>query len=474
MTDFLLELWVSALIELSKLRSKTRTNQAWSPGQRLKLLLMAYNGARNTGEDVRTQEMIRQFQRVLGAENLDLSVLTFDPARSSGYFEGSSQVSLPSIFPPFLWREIPKYDGVVTAKGALFQHTFANASTALMIGAMGLASNQGRMSIAYGVEAGQMDKLVAKMTQRYCANSLLILRNPESQETLRNLGVPSELGTDVAWTFEPLGAEYGQRILRKAGWDGAQPVLAVCPNRPFSWPVRASIAKAAARLLTGAYSEDHYRSIYFHNSGAEAKAAYRHYISGISSAVDRFRKERKVFPILVGMERLDEDACERISDCLGRAPVITSDQYNMFELVGILRCCHMLVSTRYHAIVTSMPALVPSAGVSMDQRIVNLMRERGQPELVVSVTDQELEPRLFEILSKLDAQRECIADGIGRTVAKNVKAMAQMGMRIQRYVKERYPELPVRCGGCNWKNFVPPLSASLQKLVETYEPRPGD
>jgi hypothetical protein len=51
--------------------------------------------------------------------------------------------------------------------------------------------------------------------------------------------------------------------------------------------------------------------------------------------------------------------------------------------------------------------------------------------------------------------------------------MAKMGMRIQRYVKERYPELPVRCGDYNWKNFVPPLSASLQKLVETYEPRIG-
>ena len=38
---------------------------------------------------------------------------------------------------------------------------------------------------------------------------------------LRELGVPTELGTDTAWTFEPLRAEYGQKALREVGWDGS-------------------------------------------------------------------------------------------------------------------------------------------------------------------------------------------------------------------------------------------------------------
>src|SRR5712692_9003859 len=95
MTDLLLGLWVSALIEIAKLYRKTGAHRSWSPGTKLKLLLMAYNGARNTGEDVRVEEMVRQFRKVLGKENLDLSVLTFDPERSRGYFEGSAQVNLP-------------------------------------------------------------------------------------------------------------------------------------------------------------------------------------------------------------------------------------------------------------------------------------------------------------------------------------------------------------------------------------------
>ena len=43
-----------------------------------------------------------------------------------------------------------------------------------------------------------------KMCGRYCKNSLVITRNEESRTSLRELGVPTELGTDTAWTFEPL------------------------------------------------------------------------------------------------------------------------------------------------------------------------------------------------------------------------------------------------------------------------------
>src|SRR5579859_817196 len=473
MTDRILVAWTSSLIELAKLRRSRFENGIWAPAKRLRLLLMAYNGARNTGEDVRVEEMVRQFCRIFGKENLDLSVLTFDPDRSRGYFEDLTQVKLPFVFPPFLWREVPKYDGIVTCVGDMFQRTFANAATALMIGALGMASAHNKLSVAYGVEAGDMDSYVAKMCQRHCSQSLIILRNEESRTALQDLGIQSELGTDTAWTFEPLGPKYGHKILRDAGWDGIQPVLAICPNRPFSWPVRASLLKGAARAVTGAYSESHYRSIYFHNSGAKAEAAHRHYVMGVANAVDKFRKHRRAFPILVGMERLDADACNRISERLGKVPVFTSDQYNMFQLVSILRCCRSLISSRYHAVVTSMPALVPSAGVSMDRRIHNLMRERGTPQLVVDVADADLESKLLVILEQLHTEREAISDGIGRTVVRNIQAMAQMGMQVEQWVLRRYPELPRHRAKRGWQDYLLPLSISLQDLVNKYDPKIG-
>ena len=439
------------------------------PGTKLKLLLAAYNGARNTGEDVRAEEMVRQFRRVFGEGNIDLHVLTLNPERSRGYFRGATQVELPFVFPPFLWREIPRYDGVVACLGGMFQRTFSNAIVTLMIGALGIATARKKLSVAYGFEAGRMDRFVARMCGRYCAQSLMIPRNEESRAVLQKLGVPSELGADTAWTFEPLGPEFGRKILRDAGWDGVQPVLAVCPNRPFSWPVSASLFKAAARTLTGAYRDSHYRSFYFHTSGAKTEAAYRHYVSGISNAVRTFRKERGAFPILIGMERLDEHACNLISERLGGVPVFTSNQYNMFQLVSILRCCHSVTSSRYHGIVASMPALVPSAGVSMDERIRNLMYERGHSHLLVDVNDPELEAKLLEIFKRLDTEREAISDAIGLTVVKNLKRMACMGVLFEQCVCEHYPEFPLRPAGRSWEEYLPPLSPALLRLLERHE-----
>jgi polysaccharide pyruvyl transferase WcaK-like protein len=276
------------------------------------------------------------------------------------------------------------------------------------------------------------------------------------------------LGTDTAWTFEPHPAEYGKKALREVGWDGTTPVLVVCPINPFEWPVKASVAKFALHGLMGAYKDSHYRSVYFHNSGPQADRAYEHYLTAIANAVDAFRKQRKVFVILAATERLDSRPASRISEKLGGVPVLSSEDYNMYELVSILRTCHMMASSRYHGIVTSMPALVPSAGITMDERIRNLMRERGHENLLMNVDDADLEPKLLAALIQLSHEGERIADGIGRTVVRNLKVMARMGVYFEEEVQKRYPEFPTRQGEWGWEDYLPPMSDHLRQLAEAY------
>ena len=468
MTDLLLEAWVSGIIEVSKLQWIFGMGSPWRPGEKLKLLLAGYNGTRNTGSDVRVEEMLRQVRRVLGAENLALSVMTQNFDRSRGYFGDARQVHLPDIFPPFLYREVRHQHGVLACEGSMFKSKFANALTTMMIGSLGIAAAQNKLSIGYGAEAGDMDQLLQAMCRRYCGESLVITRNTESQAVLSELAVRTELGTDTAWTFEPLGPDYGQKALRAIGWDGSKTVLVVCPINPFWWPVKASVTKYLVRLTTGAYKESHYRTVYFHHSGPEVDAAYRRYLNGLGNAVDAFSRKHNVFIVLVATERLDLDACEHLSDRLGNAPILTSDVYDMYQLVSILRAAHMMVSSRYHGIVTSMPGLVPSAGITMDERIRNLMHERGHDHLLLEVDDPDLEPRLLDIMEKLCAEREAIRDAIARTVVKNLKTMARMGVYLEENVQQRYPDFPVRTGELGWEDYLPPLSPTLCRLAEAY------
>jgi polysaccharide pyruvyl transferase WcaK-like protein len=468
MMDFILEAWVSSSIERAKAVWMLGAGQRWKPGQKLKLLFAGYNGTRNMGSDVRVEEMLRQIRHILGAERVELSVMSQNFEFSRGYFEGTKQVHLPDIFPPFLAHEVPQHDGVVACEGSMFKSKFANALTTMMIGSLGIAAAQNKLSVGYGAEAGHMDPLVAKMCARYCRNSFVITRNEESRGVLRELGVPTELGTDTAWTFEPRPPEYGQSVLRKVGWDGRTPVLVVCPINPFEWPVKASVAKYAVRSLTGAYKDSHYRTVYFHNSGPAAEQAYGKYWNAIANAVDAFRKRRNVFVILAATERLDARPANRIAEKLGGVPVLTSDEYNMYELVSVLRSCHMMASSRYHGIVTSMPGLVPSAGITMDERIRNLMRERGHQDLLMTVDDPELEGKLLAALEKLSSEGESIASGIAQTVVKNLKVMARMGVYLEEEVQRRYPEFETRRGEWSWEDYLPPMSPGLRDLLAVH------
>ena len=88
MTDFLLVAWVSALIEIRRFGWMFGLGKRWTPGEKLKILFAGYNGTRNTGSDVRVQEILRQVRHVLGAENVEFSVMTQNFDRTKGYFRG--------------------------------------------------------------------------------------------------------------------------------------------------------------------------------------------------------------------------------------------------------------------------------------------------------------------------------------------------------------------------------------------------
>src|SRR5258708_31691143 len=198
MTDFLLVAWVSATIELRCFAWKFGIGKRWTPGEKLKLLFAGYNGTRNTGSDVRVQETLRQIRHVLGAENVDFSVMTQNFDRTQGYFDGSRQVHLPDVHPPFLFREVHGNHGVVACEGSMFKSKFANALTTMMIGSLRLASAENKFSVAYPGDAGHMDALIEWMSAGYTRESAVLTLSLESQQLLSGLGVPNELGADTA------------------------------------------------------------------------------------------------------------------------------------------------------------------------------------------------------------------------------------------------------------------------------------
>jgi hypothetical protein len=181
--DVLLEAWVGGLIELNKLEWVLGAGSKWKPGTPLKLLFAGYNGTRNTGSDLRVEEILRQVRRILGPENISLSVMSQNFELSRGYFGDARQVYLPDVYPPFLHSVVRENDGVVACEGSMFKSKFANALTTMLIGALGIAAAQNKLSLGYGAEAGAMDPLLQKMCKRFCRDSVIVTRNKFSESS---------------------------------------------------------------------------------------------------------------------------------------------------------------------------------------------------------------------------------------------------------------------------------------------------
>lgn len=466
---------MSACIEFAKLRYPFDRGHAWRPGNTFRLLLAGYNGTRNTGADVRVHEIVRQLKHLFGETNLEVRVLTIDPARSKGYFEDARQIRLPMVFPEFLLRETHKVDGVIACEGSMFKSKFANALSTMMVGALGIALAEKKVAVGYGGEAGTMDAGLEALLRKHVDAALLLSRTEPSRQVLQRLGIESELGTDTAWSFAAAPPSRGEEILRSLGWDGDKPVLVVCPIHAFCWPVRPDLQKYLEWKTRGLHEEAHYASFYFHRHGPDVDAKQARYIDGLAEGIASFAEEHEVFPVLVAMEALDEAPCEQLRAALRlRAPllethVLSSNQVDIFDMVSVLRRARFLLSSRYHAIVTSMPGGVPSAGVTMDERIANLMEERKQPELVLSVEDPALGARVHGVLEQLATDAPRVREGIEACVVSNLERMGQMGMRLVDYVRAMHPAFPfaghLGSHGDPWKH-LPALPEEVEELVQ--------
>jgi polysaccharide pyruvyl transferase WcaK-like protein len=468
--DRALQAAMSGLIETAGVKYALEMQQhRYRPGEPLKLLLAGYVGTRNTGADVRVEEMIRQFRAIFGDDQLELSALTIDPLLSAGYFRSVRQLQLPPVFPKFLFTECPRHHGVIACEGSMFKSKFANALSTMMAGALGMAAVEGKLSVGYGAEAGDMDEGLQAFVRRQCRQSLVICRNEPSREILGSMGIRTKSGTDTAWTFDPAAPEVGQARLRAVGWDGQRPLVIVCPINPFYWPAKPDLVKAAARGLFGQFREEHYDSIYFHTWSQDAENRYEDYLDGMAEAVSSFVEETGAFAVCVGMEQLDRRACEDLARRLpAGAPLLVSDEHDMYTLVSVLRHASLLVSSRYHAVVTSMPGGVPSIGVTMDERIHNLLHERNHRELLFRVDDEGLAPRLLDAMRYAYAERERVRDEILRFVPGQILKMGQMGIDLEDEVLRVYPDFPRRDVPRVPEHYLPALSRTTLALMESF------
>ena len=469
--DLELQKLMNGLISGTKLASKIKFLPRWEPPQKLMLLLVGYNGANNTGADVRVEEIVRQFNHIFEQDFIEITVITFDKSKTKNYFKGAKQVYMPTVFPLKLIEMCTKSHGVIAVEGSMFKSKFADSLSVFMASALGLANSQGKLSVGYGAEAGSMTNALTKFVSSHCSQSLVLARNHNSGKLLKKLGIRVQEGTDTAWTFQPSSPNKAKALLKSKGWDGKKQVLTICPINPYWWPVKPDLVKSGLKHVLRKSFETHYKSIYFHSYSSCDKSHYRSYLKSIAKAVNRFNSENDIFVVLVAMESLDLKACKELNDFLfEEAPIFEGGAFDMYDLVAVLRQSSYLISSRYHAIVTSMPAGVPAIGLSMDERIENLLIDSGHNDLLIKIGEQNIAEKILLKLSILENKRDDIRKSFLKFVGKNLEIMNQMGMNLVNELIRVYPAFLHSSGDLvprseKTSNCLPPIPPELEKLL---------
>lgn len=411
----------------------------WKPGERMELLLVGYNGARNTGADARVAAIVKQLKALFGAEKVHITVMTLDEQNLAGYFdEDVSLLPFSSIFLWDLYRSCCRSHAAILCEGSTLKSTFADALTLFFCEAAGIMANQQKPCIAYGSEVGQMTPHLRRTAIRLCKGTYFITRTRESQEALDVLGLTGHIGTDTAWSYDgAVPPQTAKAFLKQAGWDGTAPLLGVAVINPFIWPVKASFLRWLKGLCTGNW-ENQYDKWYFFSDSPKRKQAFEAYISGMAEAVKQFCETHGCFPVLIGMEWLDARACQALARQLGQpCAMVLSGDHPASEMTGVLRSLSMLVTSRYHAAVLSMAAGIPILAVSMDERLDSLLRELSfQRDYLYSVTEPQLGEKLYSAMKTAWEQAPGIAEHIHCKYNEYLERLSKMGSFLKTYITE--------------------------------------
>ncbi|WP_410625881.1 polysaccharide pyruvyl transferase family protein [Amycolatopsis sp. cmx-8-4] len=433
----------------------------------LRLFLAGYSGTRNIGADIRVAEMVRQLRHMFGPRAIEFERLAVG---DHGVAEPTPEVGTAKVdryLPEVLQDRVAAADGVVACEGSMFKSSFSNVLALLLTGSLALASAQGKLAVAWGAEAGKMDPLLSDFVERFCAEGLTVARNPASERALAGLGLRTYLGADPAWTYRPASRDRAWKLLRSIGWDGARQITCVCPVNPFWYPVRPDVGRARELARTGEQPADHFGALLFHEQSPASGRRYHSYLERLASTLREHARSAR-FLVIVGMERLDRQACADLSEALGgEVPILTADELSAAEVVAVLRSADLLVSSRYHALLTAMPGLVPTVGVATDERIPNLMDELGRPDLCVPADAPDLAARLSQAIATATSDVDGLRGAQGRLVAGQVRRIGLGGRRVAEELARLHPGFHHLDTTASWERFVPDVDPAVADLLES-------
>jgi polysaccharide pyruvyl transferase WcaK-like protein len=386
-----------------------------------KILLVGYNGANNIGAEALLLSDIEDVRAVFGPEAL-ITVPSLNASNLRRYVQEGPNlhiVPMPILFPFALRQLVAEHDLIMLVEG----HCYMDDSTSVLLWAYLWATYcahaMGKPCLAYAVDAGELSPANRRLVRREASRTdLIIVRSQGAADRLHACGVtaPVQVTADNAFGFQAHKSD--------AGWVGqvwpeAHSGLAgLAMVNYYQWPV---VMRPWGRR------EDSYgKWPYYFSSSPERQHAAEELADGYAALADCLVTEHDKSIALICMEELDERFAHKVHERMvhaNRARLFSAREYSASQITALLQSIDLLVTSRYHACILSLPAQVPQLAVGHDLRLKTIYDELGLvDEFFLDGHRQnpcaELRERVEKLLANPALEKESLRRGYEEHLAK--------------------------------------------------------
>jgi polysaccharide pyruvyl transferase WcaK-like protein len=341
----------------------------------IRVLMVGYNGANNTGAEALLLSDIEDVRATLGPD-AHITVPTLNETNLRRYLAESPSLRIapmPTLFFGAIRRMVRESDLVLLAEGSTYMDTWGSPLLWAFLWATTCAADMGKPSLAYAVDAGTLSPANQRRVRGIASRTgLIITRNRAAAGRLRGMGVtaPMACTADNAFTFKPREADQGWPLrawpqARSSGMVGLSMVdFTLFPAVMRPWGPR----------------ERCYKWPYYFSSSPARRQISGMLARGYADLADHVAESTGKVVALISMEQLDETLAEQVQLRMKhpeRANRFSARQYDASQMTVLLRGLDLLVTSRFHASVLSLAAGVPQVAVGHDTRLATLYKDLG-------------------------------------------------------------------------------------------------
>jgi len=343
----------------------------------IRVLMVGYNGANNTGAEALLASDIEDVRAVLGP-GAHITVPTLNAANLRRYVtEGPALriASIPTLFFGAIRRMVKESDLVLLVEGSTYMDSWGSPLLWSFLWASHCAARMGKPCMAYAVDAGTLKPVNARMVRSVASRTgLIVTRNRAAAGRLRALGVTAPIlsTADNAFTFQTRESDRGWLAREWPRAAGGVVGLAMVNFHLFPAVMRLWGPRALC-----------YKWPYYFASSAERTRSSEMLARGYASLADHVVESTGKAVALICMEQLDEGLAGEVHRRMRHpdgARVFSARQNDASRMTSLLRGLDLLVTSRYHAAVLSLAAGVPQVAVHHDTRLATIYQDLGLQE----------------------------------------------------------------------------------------------